>query len=141
MTIRLLTLLFLVYIFNLSYGNLNTGEHVTGKTIYVSKIKKSWKDAQDYCSKNGYNLATIKSKKEQYEILIIITKWTMAQHIWVGGYKNLNGDHLIWINDGKPIPKERTQTTFSNWASGKPNSNKKDEMCMELDFSKAFHSP
>nr|ANW11441.1 LolCTLd [Bichromomyia olmeca] len=136
MALRFFSLLITCYLINLCSADLNAAEHITGKTVLVSKVKKNWNDAKNFCKTKGYNLAMTKTKQEQYELSIIIEKWTLEQHIWVGGHKDAKDNDFKWNDDGKLVAKEKTQNTFANWAKGKPG-NPKGEACMELEFNKS----
>uniref|UniRef100_A0A1L8DQA2 Putative c-type lectin n=2 Tax=Nyssomyia neivai TaxID=330878 RepID=A0A1L8DQA2_9DIPT len=126
MLFRFVTVLFLSYI-SFCQGELNAEYELTGKSIYISKIKKNWFDSVDYCKNNGYELATIENEQEDSEIINALNKEKPDSQIWIGGFRHPNEHPFRWVINFKKIDS----TVYTNWQPKQPNYSKNEELCLE----------
>ena len=77
----------------------------------LSRKKKSWPEAENYCKTRGLQLATIHSKWEQE----LAEKAADGQKVWLGGRKNIREGQWQWIDN--------TTWDFTNWDYYHPNEN------------------
>ncbi|KAM4543684.1 macrophage mannose receptor 1 [Fundulus diaphanus] len=95
-----------------------------GKCYKLFADKKAWQDARTHCQKEGGNLLSITSEKEQ----AFLTTQLLSQNddLWIG-MNDINWEmHFFWT-DGKSI-------SFTNWAKGQPTSSPDGRYFMDKDF-------
>uniref|UniRef100_A0A1L8DQ22 Putative c-type lectin n=1 Tax=Nyssomyia neivai TaxID=330878 RepID=A0A1L8DQ22_9DIPT len=100
---------------------------LSGKTVFVSKMKKNWFDAKDYCLNKGYTLATVKSAKENGELTNVLKTMPVATHTWIGGIRHPQENNFRWEDTQKQIDS----TVYTNWEQGEPNNGRGVEFCIE----------
>nr|ANW11439.1 LolCTLb [Bichromomyia olmeca] len=137
MKIHFLVVLFLSYV-SFSLADFHDKQEFKGKDIYISRIKKNWFDALDYCRKKKYTLLTIKSSEENANALASIEKLMEKKdedHIWIGGFQFRPDKPKAyrWVSDLKKIVD-----VFTDWAPGEPNHGRNiNEFCMEFFTKKS----
>ncbi|XP_065334370.1 CD209 antigen-like protein E isoform X2 [Cloeon dipterum] len=79
---------------------INTG----GKKYFFSDIQASWYDSKDFCSKNGAQLASVKSEIEMEELhkKIQTLKNRANQYFWTSANDIGMSGKFVW-NDGTPL--------------------------------------
>lgn len=83
----------------------------------------TWEEAKAACEAKGGHLATITSQEEQKMIESLNTQ---NSKLWIGGYKNADGQ-WCWVN-GEPWE-------YQNWGDGEPNNSSNvvaDESCVAV---------
>ncbi|XP_032407990.1 macrophage mannose receptor 1 isoform X1 [Xiphophorus hellerii] len=83
-----------------------------GKCYKFFADKKNWKDARTHCQKEGGNLVSITSEKEQ--AFLTTQMLSQKEDLWLG-MNDINWEmNFVWT-DGRAI-------LFTNWAKGHPTS-------------------
>nr|ANW11438.1 LolCTLa [Bichromomyia olmeca] len=137
MVTHFLVVLFLGYL-SLSHADMHDKQVFKGKEIYISKVKKNWFDALDYCIKKDYSLLTIKSSEENENALAAIKKIMEKKdedHIWIGGFQFQPDKPKTyrWVQNLRKIVD-----VFTDWAPGEPNHGRQiNEFCMEIFTKKS----
>ncbi|XP_061660890.1 macrophage mannose receptor 1 [Syngnathoides biaculeatus] len=79
---------------------------------FVGADKKSWPDAREYCKKQGGNLVSIVSEREQAFLTTQLLGY--KEDLWIG-MNDVNWEmHFVWT-DGRGV-------LYTNWAKGHPRS-------------------
>uniref|UniRef100_A0A1L8DQB7 Putative c-type lectin n=1 Tax=Nyssomyia neivai TaxID=330878 RepID=A0A1L8DQB7_9DIPT len=126
MIVRFAIILVLTYL-SFAHADFNPEHKLTGKTILVSKIRKNWFDALDYCKNKGMTLATVRGRRENRELTNALRNSPAATHHWIGGIRHPNENFYRWIHNNNKIET----TGYTNWQPGEPNFGRGIELCME----------
>ena len=87
-----------------------------GHTYKIVQKKMTWKEASNYCAKEGGHLATITSQEEQKFVDLLNSN---NRVLWIGCERGEALDDWKWIT-GEPYD-------YTNWADGEPNNYNGDE--------------
>uniref|UniRef100_A0A146M2D9 Pulmonary surfactant-associated protein D n=1 Tax=Lygus hesperus TaxID=30085 RepID=A0A146M2D9_LYGHE len=113
--------------------NLNRIGVETKKHFEVhSAMKMNWYDALVYCKSRHYDLATVRSEEENYQLLVALQKAGIPTGTtWIGGTRLSSAqEEFFWITDGRPVNNE-----YVNWQPGEPNNgNAHNERCVEYFY-------
>ncbi|XP_055689629.1 C-type lectin mannose-binding isoform-like [Lutzomyia longipalpis] len=112
-------------------------KELTGRTVYISKIKLNWNDAFDYCIRNGLTFAKIKSAEENTELsekLKTVIR-TEEFQVWIGGIEHHQDSSFRWVSDSQPITN-KLGYKYTNWNTGEPTNYQNNEYCLEILFRK-----
>ena len=84
------------------------GEDISGEEKYkLHKEKKTWKEANETCVREGGHLVSILSLEEHKEVLDLVGK----KHVWIGGRKKVE-EPWHWSDGSK--------WNFTRWKHGRP---------------------
>ncbi len=80
---------------------------------YIINEFKNWTEAQYYCRKYYYDLATFDNKEEHDQVVETLVSGGYTGSVWIGLYD----DRYLWrwSNDEKNM-------TYTNWAENNPDS-------------------
>eukprot|EP00965_Chrysotila_dentata_P213512 6187659-Pleurochrysis_carterae.AAC.6 len=88
---------------------------------------RTWWGALHYCTNRGGNLAQIKSKEENDEVLALVGPQAKA---WIGGNDIAHEGVFRWEGGGV--------ITYENWMKREPNNYNDNEHCIEIATGTEF---
>lgn len=101
-----------------------------GHTYELYNTVLPWKEAYEFCEKQGGHLVTIDSQQEQNYILGILEHSTFDK-TWLGATDVYNEGKWKWIT-GEEIK-------YNNWADGEPNDSNDEDYMMIYQNSGAWN--
>nr|XP_055035542.1 C-type mannose receptor 2-like [Misgurnus anguillicaudatus] len=93
-------------------------QNASANYVFVYE-RKNWTEAQSYCREHHTDLVSIRNETENKRIRSLLQKndyW-----VWIGLYRS-------------PSWSDQSNSTFSNWRSGKPNNVENSEDCTAVSF-------
>uniref|UniRef100_A0A146LGG7 Perlucin-like protein n=1 Tax=Lygus hesperus TaxID=30085 RepID=A0A146LGG7_LYGHE len=102
--------------------------------VIVSQ-KMTWYDAMIYCKSRQGDLATIRSKEENDEVVELIGKTGLAAGpdvsvgFWLGGARLASSKDWFWMTDGD------TTKRYENWHDGEPSDDGGTETALDYYYS------
>uniref|UniRef100_A0A8C2HI56 C-type lectin domain-containing protein n=1 Tax=Cyprinus carpio TaxID=7962 RepID=A0A8C2HI56_CYPCA len=95
---------------------------------YIINEFKNWTEAQNYCRKYYYDLATFDNKEEHDQVVQTLRSGGFTGSVWIGLYD----DHRWKWSD-------QSSSVFRAWKSSEPNNFNGTEFCAQLPVSFAFN--
>ncbi|PWA14935.1 hypothetical protein CCH79_00014184 [Gambusia affinis] len=90
---------------------------------YMSSIKKTWPESQEYCQQEDADLVIVNSREEQN----FITQFSRNRFTWTGLRELAGTDQWIWVDEAL--------LTESYWGPNEPNRlEKENPICVEMRF-------
>ncbi|KTF81819.1 hypothetical protein cypCar_00034366 [Cyprinus carpio] len=87
---------------------------------YIINEFKNWTEAQNYCRKYYYDLATFDNKEEHDQVVQTLRSGGFTGSVWIGLYDDRYS--WRWSNSKKNM-------TYTNWAGNEPNNYQSKEAC------------
>uniref|UniRef100_A0A673JFP7 C-type lectin domain-containing protein n=1 Tax=Sinocyclocheilus rhinocerous TaxID=307959 RepID=A0A673JFP7_9TELE len=87
---------------------------------YIIDEFKNWTEAQNYCRKYYYDLATFDNKEEHDQVVQTLRSGGYTGGVWIGLYDDRYS--WRWSNGEKNM-------AYTNWAANEPDSSQSKEAC------------
>ncbi|RXN06063.1 macrophage mannose receptor 1-like protein [Labeo rohita] len=96
------------------------------RRYYIIDEFKNWTEAQDYCRKHYYDLATFDNKEEHNQVVQTLVSGGYTNSLWIGLYDDRYS--WRWSNGEKNM-------TYTNWAAHEPDSYQSKEACTMIYYT------
>ncbi|KAI2662899.1 Macrophage mannose receptor 1 [Labeo rohita] len=96
------------------------------RRYYIIDEFKNWTEAQDYCRKHYYDLATFDNKEEHNQVVQTLVSGGYTNSFWIGLYDDRYS--WRWSNGEKNM-------TYTNWAAHEPDSYQSKEACTMIYYT------